>query len=88
MSNLILSARESNKGISVICPHCKFGSRYSFSYIEDALNEKLRLTCCVCEEKFGLVVTPLDTITQPNTACTGQEPAAAVESQVACGSCQ
>jgi hypothetical protein len=70
MAGLFLSARENHKEISIVCPRCKFGSKYSVSYVEDAIHDKLVMTCCVCERKFQIVTISLE-VTQSNTACTG-----------------
>lgn len=36
----------------IVCPCCKFGSKYSTSYIEDAIRDNLEVVCVVCEQKF------------------------------------
>ncbi len=59
MSHLILSARENHTEISITCPHCKFSSKYSVSYVEDALHEQMKMTCVICNEKFLLQVVPV-----------------------------
>lgn len=66
MASLMLSARENHKEISITCPLCKFGSKISVSYLEDAIHDGLEITCCVCEHPFKIVVMPLE-VAQSNT---------------------
>lgn len=53
----ILNARNDNKGILITCPHCKLGSRYDGSYIEDAIKIRHDIVCVACGEVFNLVVS-------------------------------
>ena len=71
--------RETRGEMKIPCKNCHFVTKYSVSYIEDAINDGLQLTCSVCEEKFKVIVMPLDTIAvQQNAHQTGGEPAAKV----------
>lgn len=54
------------KGILIVCPHCKFGSRYDSSYIEDAIKICHDIICVVCGETFNLIVSPVG---QPESDC-------------------
>ena len=64
--------RETRGEIKIPCKNCHFTTKYSVSYIEDAINDDLQLTCSVCEEKFKVIVMPLDTIAaQQNAHLTG-----------------
>ncbi len=51
--------RETRGEMKIPCKNCHFVTKYSVSYIEDAINDGLQLTCSVCEEKFMVVVMPL-----------------------------
>lgn len=46
-------------GIMIVCPHCKFGSRYDASYIEDAIKICHNIVCVVCGDEFNLIVSPI-----------------------------
>ena len=60
---------------------CECGC-YEFIRAENVKPERIEIyECANCHEWYTANVPP-------NTACTGQEPAVAVENQVACGSCQ
>ena len=54
--------RETRGEMKIPCKNCHFVTKYSVSYIEDAISDGLQLTCSVCEKKFKVVVMPLDTI--------------------------
>lgn len=53
----VLYASNEHKVILIICPHCKFGSRYDGSYIEDAIKIRHDIVCVACGEVFNLVVS-------------------------------
>jgi hypothetical protein len=64
--------REPRGEIKIACGNCHFVTKYSVSYIEDAISDGLKLTCSVCEDKFKVVVVPLETIAvQQNAHLTG-----------------
>ena len=53
----VLHASNEHKGILITCPHCKLGSRYDGSYIEDAIKIRHDIVCVACGEVFNLVVS-------------------------------
>lgn len=54
--NTVISTRTDSK-IKINCPHCKFGSKYDASYIEDAIWIHHDIICVACGETFNLVVS-------------------------------
>ena len=52
---MVLYARTGQVTIMIVCPHCKFGSRYGSSFIEDAIHDHKKIVCIVCNEKFEIV---------------------------------
>lgn len=54
--NVVYASNE-QKGILITCPHCKLGSRYDGSYIEDAVKIRHDIVCVACGEVFNLVVS-------------------------------
>jgi len=53
----VLRTSNEHKGILITCPHCKLGSRYDGSYIEDAIKIRHDIVCVACGEVFNLVVS-------------------------------
>lgn len=45
----------------VKCPHCKFGTRYDASIVEDAIDENQMIECVACGKGFKIMVVVPDT---------------------------
>lgn len=56
----VFRVRNEFPGILITCPHCKFGSRYDGSYIEDAIKIRHDIVCVACGGEFNLVVSPIE----------------------------
>ncbi len=55
----VVYASNEKKGILITCPHCKLGSRYDSSYVEDAIKICHNIVCVACGGEFNLVVSPI-----------------------------
>ena len=40
--------------IKIVCPHCRIGSKYESSWLEDAIYEGSNITCVACGEMFKI----------------------------------
>lgn len=76
---MIISAREANLGIQIICPHCKFGSRYDASFLEDAIKDNSGVVCVACEKKFHVVAVVLERAAQLQRAADASAATVACE---------
>lgn len=46
--------------LMIKCPHCKFGSRYDASIVEDAINDHKMLECVACGSDIKICVASPD----------------------------
>ena len=63
---MIIEAREGVITMKIICPNCKIGSRYSVSFIEDAIHEKKPIVCVACEKRFTVETAPKSPFKHPD----------------------
>lgn len=69
----VLHANNDTPGIMIVCPHCKLGSRYEASYIEDAIKIRHNIVCVACGDEFNLIVYPIAEVEKAPTRDRGGE---------------
>ncbi len=67
----IVKASNESKGILITCPHCKLGSRYDSSYVEDAIKINHNIICVACGGEFNLILSPIEEAVEQNAHLTG-----------------
>jgi hypothetical protein len=68
-----LFVTEPRREMKITCKNCNFVSRYSVSYIEDAIHDGLRLMCCVCNEPFMIGFIPVKNESSAFTPTNGEQ---------------
>lgn len=64
----IVKASNESKGILITCPHCKLGSRYDSSYVEDAIKINHNIICVACGGEFNLILSPIEEAVEQSRA--------------------